>query len=187
MVGGHTLQGNLVGDGALWAGTFREWFESGRPYSELDSLSGHVWPVFHEWLAHPDRDAYWDRYNPTPEQYAKLSLPILTITGSYGLHVDWYRWTMSGGSKPEFLKQHVAYYVMGADQWKYAESLDGVTKDHRSLYLDSDGKANEVFHSGSLRDSGRDGLFDSYVYDPRDTAIARAEEKVDARMAQRFY
>src|SRR3989442_1433693 len=31
----------------------------------------------------PDLDAYWDAYNPTNEQYAKLDLPILTITGMY--------------------------------------------------------------------------------------------------------
>jgi uncharacterized protein len=245
LVGGHTLQENVVGDGALWAANFREWFESGRPYSELDKMTGHVWPVFHEWLAHPDVDAYWDRYNPTPEQYAKLSLPILTITGSYDddqpgaiqhyrqffryapeeergrhylvigpwdhagthaanaqvggltfgpaslvdiakLHVDWYAWTMSGGPKPDFLKQHVAYYVMGADEWHYAETLDAVTREHKSLYLDSDGQAGDVFQSGTLRDGSaaggaqsHAGGADSYVYDPRDTSSAALEEKLD--------
>ena len=238
MVGGHTLQGSLVADQAMWAATFREWFESGRPYCELDKMSGHVWPVFHEWLAHPDVDGYWDRYNPTPEQYAKLSLPILTITGSYDddqpgaiqhyrqfmkyasaqararhylvigpwdhagthaanaqvggltfgpaslvdiakLHVDWYAWTLSGGSKPEFLKAPVAYYVIGADQWRYAQTLDAVTREHRSLYLSSDGNATGVFHSGALRDSAGSGRPDSYLYDPRDIAIAAVEEKVD--------
>jgi uncharacterized protein len=238
LVGGHTLQENVVGDGALWAANFREWFESGRPYSELDKMSGHVWPVFHEWLAHPDVDAYWDRYNPTPEQYAKLSLPILTITGSYDddqpgaiqhyrqffryasqqarerhylvigpwdhagthaanahvggltfgpaslvdiakLHVDWYAWTMSGGPKPDFLKQHVAYYVMGADEWHYADTLDAVTRERKSLFLDSDGHANDVFRSGTLRDASTAAGADCYVYDPRDTAIAAVEEKLD--------
>jgi uncharacterized protein len=238
LVGGHTLQGSVVGDGSLWASNFREWFESGRPYSELDTLSGHTWPVLHEWLAHPEVDAYWDRYNPTPEQYAKLSLPILTITGSYDddqpgaiqhyrqfmkyasaearerhylvigpwdhagthaanaqvggltfgpaslidiakLHVDWHAWTMSDGPKPDFLKQHVAYYVMGAEQWRYAQSLEAVTKEQRSLYLDSDGAANDVFRSGSLSDSPRNGRADSYVYDPRDTGSAALEETLD--------
>lgn len=238
LVGGHTLQGSVVGDGSLWASNFREWFESGRPYSELDTLSGHTWPVLHEWLAHPEVDAYWDRYNPTPEQYAKLSLPILTITGSYDddqpgaiqhyrqfmkyasaearerhylvigpwdhagthaanaqvggltfgpaslidiakLHVDWYAWTMSDGPKPDFLKQHVAYYVMGAEQWRYAQSLEAVTKEQRSLYLDSDGTANDVFRSGSLSDSPRNSRADSYVYDPRDTGSAALEETLD--------
>lgn len=42
LVGGHTLQEDVVGDGALWAANFREWFESGRPYSELDRITGHV-------------------------------------------------------------------------------------------------------------------------------------------------
>jgi putative CocE/NonD family hydrolase len=95
------------------------------------------------------------------------------------LHVDWYAWTMSGGPKPDFLKQHVAYYVMGAEQWQYAPSLDAVTRKQRRLYLDSDGDATDVFRSGSLSESLRDGRADSYVYDPRDTAIAALEEKLD--------
>src|SRR3569832_1225823 len=86
---------------------------------------------------------------------------------------------MSDGPKPDFLKQHVAYYVMGAEQWRSAQSLDAVTKEQRSLYLDSDGSANDVFRSGSLSDSPRNGRADSYVYDPRDTGIAALEEKLD--------
>ena len=35
------------------------------------------------------------------------------------LHVDWYNWTMAGGPRPEFLKKAVAYYVMGAERWRY--------------------------------------------------------------------
>jgi putative CocE/NonD family hydrolase len=69
--------------------------------------------------------------------------------------------------------------VTGAEQWQYAQSLDAVTKEQRSLYLDSDGNATDVFRSGSLRDTLRDGRADSYVYDPRDTAIAALEEKLD--------
>ena len=46
-------------------------------------LLGNPSSIFQEWLAHPQLDAYWDGYNPTAAQYAKLSIPILTITGSY--------------------------------------------------------------------------------------------------------
>jgi len=45
------------------------------------------------------------------------------------LHSEWYGWTMKGSPKPEFLKKRVAYYVMGADEWKYADSLEVIAKD----------------------------------------------------------
>src|SRR5262249_14738348 len=35
------------------------------------------------WLAHPREDAYWQAITPRPEHYAKLRIPILTITGHY--------------------------------------------------------------------------------------------------------
>jgi hypothetical protein len=43
------------------------------------------------------------------------------------LHLEWYAWTMQGGEKPAFLRKPVAYYVMYADKWRYADSLDAVT------------------------------------------------------------
>ena len=66
------------------------------------------------------------------------------------LHKEWYDWTMKSGAKPEFLKKRVAYYVVGAEEWKYADSLEGISNAKRVLYLDSDGDANDVFRSGSL-------------------------------------
>ncbi|HSE13435.1 MAG TPA: CocE/NonD family hydrolase, partial [Rudaea sp.] len=78
--------------------------------------------------------------------------------------------------KPEFLKDRVAYYVLGegAEDWRYAASLEAVTNEMRPLYLDShDGAANDVFASGALgaaKASG--GKPDRYVYDPLDTSTA---------------
>jgi predicted acyl esterase len=52
----------------------------GYPFLTVD-VRGRT--TFQSWLAHAHLDEYWDSYNPTAEQYAKLSIPILTITGSY--------------------------------------------------------------------------------------------------------
>jgi len=64
--------------------------------------------------------------------------------------MDWYRWTMAGGPKPEFLKKPVAYYVIHADEWRYADTLESVTARTRALYLDSAFNATDVLASGSL-------------------------------------
>jgi uncharacterized protein len=86
------------------------------------------------------------------------------------LHEDWYNWVMKGGEKPEFLKKRVAYYVGGAEEWRYADDLDSIA-EYCSYYLDSlEGRANDAFQSGMLRHTAPDvSMPDSFVYDPLDT------------------
>jgi putative CocE/NonD family hydrolase len=93
------------------------------------------------------------------------------------LHLDWYDWALKGGPKPAFLRQRVAYYVTGAEQWKYADSLAGIADTQRRLYLNSvDGCANDAFHSGSLDDSPpAESAPDRYSYDPLDIRPAEFE------------
>jgi putative CocE/NonD family hydrolase len=94
------------------------------------------------------------------------------------LHTEWYDWTLKAGTKPEFLKKRVAYYVMGADEWKYADTLEELTRERRTLYLDSNGKANDVFHSGQLSAVKPSGsATDAYVYDPMDTRPGQLEQE----------
>jgi uncharacterized protein len=98
------------------------------------------------------------------------------------LHVEWYRWTMAGGPKPEFLKDAVAYYVMGAEDWRYAASLEKVTAEMLPLLLNSSANATHILSSGMLegQDSKRPlGPPDHFVYDPRDVSTAELESRVD--------
>jgi uncharacterized protein len=235
---GHTSQDRMFADDAFWSDRYRRWFEAGEPFKNFDAIMGNPSAVFQEWVAHPHPDALWDTYNPTAEQYGKLEIPILTITGSHDddqpgalthyrehmkhasagararhylvigpwdhagtrtpsaqfggvtfgpvslvdlpkLHLDWYAWTLQGGAKPGFLKAPVAYYVINADTWKYAQSLQTVTGETRILKLGSTGRANDVFASGSLTDAASAGKPDRYVYDPRDVGIAALEASID--------
>ena len=50
---------------------------------KLDTIAGVPSKHFQSWIAHPEPDAFWDSFNPTTAQYAKIDLPILTITGQY--------------------------------------------------------------------------------------------------------
>ena len=55
---------------------------SHRAFKDVDSIIGNPSPVFQTWIAHPMLDAYWDSYNPSAEQYAKIDMPIpARITG----------------------------------------------------------------------------------------------------------
>jgi predicted acyl esterase len=83
LVAGRTSQDKLSSkNDAFWGKRFRRWFEAGRAFNEIDAFFGLPSVTLQEWLSHPYQDAYWDAFNPTTEQYAKLTLPILTITGA---------------------------------------------------------------------------------------------------------
>lgn len=232
---GHTGNEKTFSNGPFWDAKSHEMYKAHSAFSTYDQLVGNPSPIFQKWLEHPIPDAYYDAMVPNPEQYKKLSLPILTITGHYDgdqpgaftfykrhmqygspeakanhyliigpwdhagtrspkremgglkfaeasaldlnkLHTEWYDWTMKGGKKPEFLKKRVAYYVMGAEEWKYADTLEGISNGSMSLYLNSSGGSPDVFHSGSLAAAkSNSAASDSWTYDPLDNRPGDAE------------
>lgn len=94
------------------------------------------------------------------------------------LQKEWYDWTMKDGSKPGFLKEHVAYYVegTGAECWKYAESLDTLPTGSDLYYLGSgsgSGNAADIYHSGVLAATPNDDAPDAFVSDPNDLSAAK--------------
>ena len=92
------------------------------------------------------------------------------------LHKEWYDWTLKNGARPEFLKNRVAYYVGGAEQWEYASELSGVSKGYRILYLHSSGNAGDLSTSGLLNEQiPRAENPDHYTYDPMDVRPATLE------------
>jgi putative CocE/NonD family hydrolase len=92
------------------------------------------------------------------------------------LHTEWYDWTMKGGKKPEFLKKRIAYYVMGTEEWKYADSLETLANDKLTLYLASNSNAQDIFHSGMLLPAkGGSAASDHWTYDPLNTQPGEAE------------
>jgi hypothetical protein len=64
-----------------WDRLYMQAYRHQLPFDRLDSIRGKVNPVFRRWAAHPRRDAYWSAMLPTAEEYARLDIPVLTITG----------------------------------------------------------------------------------------------------------
>ncbi len=237
---GVTGNEKLFGDGAFWGAKAREYYDGHLAFKDYDRIVGNPSVVFQKWLQHPVPDAYYDAMVPNPEQYKRIQLPILTITGHYdgdqpgaftyykrhmeygtaeakqnhyliigpwdhagtrtprrevgglkfgeasvldlnNLHTQWYDWVMKGGKRPEFLKKRVAYYVVGAgaENWKYADSLESISNEKRTLYLNSNGSAENVFQSGMLAAKPGSGA-DKWTYDPLDTRPGDAELDDDA-------
>lgn len=62
---------------------FFDYFDKGTAYNKLDSLAGKPNPIFQKWLTHPAYDNYWKAMVPTPNEYSKINIPVLTTTGYY--------------------------------------------------------------------------------------------------------
>jgi putative CocE/NonD family hydrolase len=105
------------------------------------------------------------------------------------LHRRWFDWTLKGGSKPEFLKERVSYYLLAAGnsgangEWRYADDFEKLTANHRLLFLDGTNTgAHGVFRSGALTEKPAAQGGDDYDYDPLD--LHRGEQ-VDSENSEK--
>ena len=246
-VSGVTRNRNLSRERSFWHQKLLERYLEHRPLREFDKIVGNMSTVWQKHLDHPVPDAYWDAMVPTVDDYKRINIPILTVTGHYDgrqrgaleyyrrhmaygtpegrekhyviispsghnyralevgglkfgeasrldwnkLYKEWYDWTMKDGPKPEFLQKRVAYYVTGpgAEEWKYADSLEAIATEKQTLYLQSDGRANDAFHSGFLSEQEpSQSPPDKYVYDPLDVRPAELErEQVEDYLTDQRY
>ena len=83
LTSGHTPQDNLFGDQKFWRTKFLDAYKKHLPFKSLDSFVGNPSVNFQRILKHPTADAYYEAMLPTREQFQKIALPILTITGQY--------------------------------------------------------------------------------------------------------
>ena len=244
---GRAVQPNLFGDTKFWRSKYLDAYKKHVPFNALDSFVGNPSVNFQRILKHPTADAYYDAMAPTTEQYKKITLPILTITGQYDgdelgamsfyrdhianaspevrakhfliigpwdhagtrtptdevggikfgpgaivdlndLHRQWYDWTMKNGTKPDFLKNQVAYYLLapgnsGANgEWKYANDYATLIANPKNFYFDSkNGDANGVFRAGTLTETPPKEGADKFVYDPLDTKRGEEVEGIDPK------
>jgi putative CocE/NonD family hydrolase len=80
---GKAGQANLFGDEKFWRTKFLDAYKKHIAFKTLDSFVGNPSINFQRILKHPIADAYYDAMVPTREEFQKIALPILTITGQY--------------------------------------------------------------------------------------------------------
>jgi uncharacterized protein len=116
---GKASQQNLFGDSKFWRTKFLDAYKKHIAFNALDSFVGNPSQNFQRILKHPTSDAYYDAMAPTQEQFKKLSLPILTITGQYDGDelgaMTFYRDHMANAS-PEARAKH--FLIIGP--WDHA-------------------------------------------------------------------
>jgi putative CocE/NonD family hydrolase len=80
-----------------------------------------------------------------------LAIPGTAVLDMDKLHADWYDWVLNRIRRPELLRDHVAYFMLGADEWRYAPSLEAASNGHLDFYLSApEGTPESVFRSGAL-------------------------------------
>lgn len=80
---GAAPQANLFADGSFWISKYGERFLEHRAFASLDTIVGNLTTPYQTWMQHPTEDAYWQRMTPTRDEYARLDIPVLTITGYF--------------------------------------------------------------------------------------------------------
>jgi putative CocE/NonD family hydrolase len=81
-----------------------------------------------------------------------LTIPEAAVLDMKRLHWEWYDWALGRGPLPALFKDRVAYFMMGADEWRYAHTLEAASSGETlSLYLSEPrGTPADLFHSGRL-------------------------------------
>jgi uncharacterized protein len=207
---GRALNDGIFETQDLWNNAEWQQISTGRSFTDFEEIAGIRGTVFRTWVAHPVEDTYWQAATPRAADYAKIRIPILTITGHFDgdqlgaltyydrhlanapaevtarhwlvigpwdhggtrrpkaeigglqfgpaalmsmeeLHKAWYDHVLKGAPAPAFLKDRVACFVMGRNEWHYAHELKQLEGGTRSFPLDLTGAVpGDVLRSGVL-------------------------------------
>lgn len=111
-----------------------------RPILTMDSVMGREMRLYREWLTHPTLDAYWKPLVLTENDYAKIDLPVLHVTGWFDVGLV--------GIKP---------YWQGMNQHSPASDKQFILIgpwDHFETYLEGGTKIGEMaFTEASIVDT----------------------------------
>jgi len=109
-VHGRASNSGLFNSDTLWPNATWEQIRSGKSFQDLEKIVGIEGTVFKTWSEHPTEDAFWKAMTPRPEDFARLDIPILTITGHFDADqrgaLTYYERHMANG-KPEVTQKHL--------------------------------------------------------------------------------
>tara|TARA_R110002072_G_scaffold261323_3_gene420102 strand:+ start:535 stop:2718 length:2184 start_codon:yes stop_codon:yes gene_type:complete len=66
-----------------WNNLKNTWYKTGVAFNKLDSLDGKVNTLWNKYMQHPSYDDFWKKMIPYKHEFAKIDIPVLTITGYY--------------------------------------------------------------------------------------------------------
>ncbi len=110
LTSGRTANGRTFGDQDFWERKFLRYHTSGMAFAELDKLVGNTGTAFAQWQQHPTQDSYWAVATPSNDEFSRINLPMLTITGYYD------------GDQPgamEYYRRHMQFALRNATSRHY--------------------------------------------------------------------
>lgn len=89
--------------------------------------------------------------HPT-RQIEGLTIPEAAVLDMTALQADWDDWVLGRGPRPALLQDRITYFMLGANEWRHAPSLEAASSGEAAeLFLSApEGTPPDVFHSGSL-------------------------------------
>ncbi len=78
-----TTDFNEFADIIKWNTLTKKLYKKGLPFKSLDSIDGRPNETFQKWINHPSYDDFWQKMTPQKEEFSKINIPILTITGYF--------------------------------------------------------------------------------------------------------
>jgi putative CocE/NonD family hydrolase len=77
------LDDKIYSNPQRWQSLQENWYASGKSFRQLDSVDGTPNRWLQRWLQHPSFDKYWQDMVPYKDNFAKINIPVLTITGYF--------------------------------------------------------------------------------------------------------
>lgn len=113
-----------MGDPALrdwnrWSSLVETWFGSGRPLREIDAIDGVPNEILQRQLRHPSFDAYWQAMQPHEKEFARIRIPVLSLTGYFD---------HAGTAAVDYLVEHYRYarnaeHYLVIGPWSHGDNL----------------------------------------------------------------
>tara|TARA_R110002110_G_scaffold58543_2_gene166269 strand:+ start:849 stop:3065 length:2217 start_codon:yes stop_codon:yes gene_type:complete len=124
------LDTKVYGDFNRWNSLKDTWYKSGVAFNKLDSLDGAVNKLWNKYMEHPSYDDYWKKMIPYKEEFVKIDIPVLTITGYYD---DSQRGAMYYYNQHcKYVKNPNHYLLMGPyDHWTAQTKPSEYLRDYK--------------------------------------------------------
>src|SRR5262245_25874294 len=132
------LDNETYSDRNRWNSLNQKWFESGLSYRKVDALDGTPNKWFQVWLQHPSYDKYWQSMVPYQDDFSRINIPVLTLTGYYDDAQQSALWYLREHYKYNPRAEH--YLVIGpydhftTDRPRKDPVLRGYTLDAAALF-----------------------------------------------------
>ena len=105
-----------------------------------------------------------------------LPVPLNALLPGLNMTREFFDWCMKGNARPNW--PPVRIFITGSDRWMARDTLPPPEVRERSLYLNSDGRANSLNGNGRLQwELPATSTSDQYLYDPNHPLIVQDYKK----------